>query len=176
MLETQAVIGRIQLRRMPSWTVRRQVNAERIAAVCRQYAVVRVPVVPADREHAFYKYYVFVEPGQLAHGWTRDRIVSEISARGVSCTQGSCSEVYLEKAFDGTAYRPKQRLQVAKELGETSVMFLVHPTLTDAEMDRTCQVIGEVLSMAGKKNSVEAPNESADTDAVGSGARRCDMA
>lgn len=176
MLETQAVIGRIQLRRMPSWIVQRQVNAKRIAAVCRQYAVVRVPVVPADLEHAFYKYYVFVEPDQLAHGWTRDRIVSEISARGVSCTQGSCSEVYLEKAFDGTAYRPKQRLQVAKELGETSVMFLVHPTLTDAEMDRTCQVIGEVLSMAEKKNSVEVPNESAGTDAVGSCAQRCDMA
>ena len=176
MLETQAVIGRIQLRRMPSWIVQRQVNAKRIAAVCRQYAVVRVPVVPADLEHAFYKYYVFVEPDQLAHGWTRDRIVSEISARGVSCTQGSCSEVYLEKAFDGTAYRPKQRLQVAKELGETSAMFLVHPTLTDAEMDRTCQVIGEVLSMAEKKNSVEVPNESAGTDAVGSCAQRCDMA
>jgi len=176
MLETQAVIGRIQLRRISSWTVQRQVNAERIGAVCRRYAVVRAPVVPADLEHAYYKYYVFVEPDRLAHGWTRDRIVSEISARGVSCTQGSCSEVYLEKAFDGTAYRPKQRLQVAKELGETSVMFLVHPTLTDAEMERACQVIGEVLSLAESENSVEVPGESVGTDAVASCGQRCDMA
>ena len=176
MLETQAVIGRIQLRRMPFWTVQRQINAERIAAVCRQYAVVRVPVVPADLEHAFYKCYVFVEPGQLAHGWTRDRIVSEISARGVSCTQGSCSEVYLEKAFDATAFRPKQRLQVAKELGETSVMFLVHPTLTDAEMIRTCEVVGEVLSMAQKKSSAELPTESAGAAALDACGQRCDMA
>lgn len=175
MLETQAVIGRIQLQRMPSWTVQRQANAERIGAVCRQYEVVRVPVVPADVVHAFYKYYVFVEPDQLAHGWTRDRIASEISARGVSCTQGSCSEVYLEKAFDSTVYRPKQRLKVAQELGETSLMFLVHPTLTEAEIQRTCQVIGEVLSMAERKNKVEVPNESSGTDPVDSCRRRGDM-
>lgn len=151
MLETQAVIGRIQLRRMPSWTAQRRANAERIAAVCRQYSAVRVPVVPADVEHAFYKFYVFVEAGELADGWTRDRIANDISARGVPCAPGSCSEVYLEKAFDNTGFRPERRLKVAQELGETSLMFLVHPTLTDADIERTCQAIDEVLSIAERK-------------------------
>lgn len=151
MLETQAVIGRIQLQRMPSWTAQRRANAAKIAAVCRQYAAVRVPVVPANLEHAFYKYYVFVEPDKLADGWTRDRIVNEISTRGVPCAAGSCSEVYLEKAFDNTGFRPQRRLKVAQELGETSIMFLVHPTLTEADMEITCQVIGDVLSIAGRK-------------------------
>lgn len=158
MLETQAVIGRIQLKRMPLWTAQRQANAEKIAAVCQQHAAVRVPLVPADVQHAFYKYYVFVEPDQLADGWTRDRIVSEISARGAPCAQGSCPEVYLEKAFDNTGFRPEHRLKVAQELGETSLMFLVHPTLTDADLERTCQVIGEVLSMAEGKDRLEAQN------------------
>lgn len=148
MLETQAVIGRIQLQRMPLWTAQRRANAGKIAAVCRQYASVRVPAVPADVEHAFYKYYVFVEPDKLADGWTRDRIVNEIAAKGVPCAPGSCSEVYLEKAFDATDFRPRRRLKVAQELGETSLMFLVHPTLTDADMERACQVIGDVLSLA----------------------------
>lgn len=176
MLETQAVIGRIQLRRMPFWTAQRQANADRIGAVCRQSAVVRVPVVPAGLEHAFYKYYVFIEPDRLAHGWTRDRIVIEISARGVLCAQGSCSEVYLEKAFDGTAYRPKQRLQVAKELGETSLMFFVHPTLTEADMEKTCEAIGAVLSMAQKTSSVDAANQGGVMNAVDSFERHCDTA
>lgn len=161
MLETQAVIGRIQLRRMPLWTARRQANARKIAAACLQYPAVRVPAVPADIQHAFYKYYVFVDPKKLADGWTRDRIVNEISARGVPCSQGSCSEVYLEKAFDNTGYRPENRLKVAQELGETSLMFLVHPSLTDADMERTCEVIGEVLSMAGRKDSVAVPSAEA---------------
>lgn len=151
MLETQAVIGRIQLQRMPLWTAQRRANAAKIATVCQQYAAVRVPAVPVDVDHAFYKFYVFVEPHKLAEGWTRDRIVNEVSARGVPCAPGSCSEVYLEKAFDNTDYRPQHRLKVAQELGETSLMFLVHPTLTDADMERTCHVIGEVLSIAEDK-------------------------
>ncbi len=58
------------------------------------------------------------------------------------------SEVYLEKAFDGTGYRPAQPLPVARELGETSIMFLVHPTLTAAEIDKTCAVLQEVMGLA----------------------------
>ena len=148
MLETQAVIGRIQLQRMAMWTSQRQSNASRIAATCRECAALRVPVVPADVQHAFYKFYVFVEPEKLAGGWTRDRIIEEISARGVPCVHGTCSELYMEKAFDNTGFRPKNRLPVAKELGETSLMFLVHPSLSNQDIQKTCLVIREVMAMA----------------------------
>lgn len=100
-------------------------------------------------QHAFYKFYVYVRPENLALDWSRDRIIDEINALGVPCYQGSCSEVYLEKAFDNTGWRPVERLPVAKELGETSLMFLVHPTLTVAEINRTCEVITQVLENAG---------------------------
>ena len=69
------------------------------------------------------------------------------------CYQGSCSEVYLEKAFDGTGWRPEPRLPVAKELGETSLMWLVHPTLTQAEMARTAVVVAQVLRQASASGS-----------------------
>lgn len=148
MLEIQAAIGRIQLRRMPLWSEQRRSNAEKIQAVCRQHAALRVPDVSYDMQHAYYKYYVFIEPNNLSDSWTRDRIVSEISARGVPCMTGTCPEVYLEKAFDNTNYRPLNRLKVAKELGETSIMFLVHPTLTTANVNITCKIIDEVFEMA----------------------------
>ena len=86
-----------------------------------------------------------MQTDQLADGWTRDRIVEAISAQGVPCYQGSCSEVYLEKAFDNTGWRPVERLPVTRELGEASLMFLVHPTLTDAEVAKTCAVVDAVL-------------------------------
>jgi dTDP-4-amino-4,6-dideoxygalactose transaminase len=159
MIEMQAVIGRIQLRRMPDWTAARTRNAMRIAAVCREFPALRVPdlrcascVGDCARAvgcvHAHYKHYVFVRSDQLSAGWSRDRIIGEINAAGVPCYQGSCSEVYLERAFYGTGWRPKERLPVAKELGETSLMFLVHPTLTDAEIEKTCQVIQQVMRQA----------------------------
>lgn len=148
MLEMQAVIGRIQLRKMTEWTAQRTANAQAIAAACRRHAALRVPDVAADIVHAYYKFYAFVEPQHLADGWSRDRIVQEISALGVPCMQGSCSEVYLEKAFDNTTYRPAERMPVARELGDTSIMFLVHPTLTQTQIRTTIQAIDSVLALA----------------------------
>ncbi|MNZ62131.1 DegT/DnrJ/EryC1/StrS aminotransferase family protein [compost metagenome] len=142
------MIGRIQLRRLDAWHARRLANAERIWDCARQLRGLRTPSIPADLVHAAYKCYLFVEPGLLAVGWDRDRILAEINARGVPCFYGSCSEVYLEKAFDNTGLRPAERLPVARELGETSLMFLVHPTLTDAEIDKTCAVLTEVMAEA----------------------------
>ncbi|TFF04027.1 DegT/DnrJ/EryC1/StrS aminotransferase family protein [Pseudomonas sp. BCA14] len=148
MLEVQAVIGRIQLGRMKAWQAQREQNATRIWDAARELPALRVPLFPEESVHAAYKCYVFVRPEQLKDGWSRDRILSEIAARGVPAFSGSCSEVYLEKAFDNTGWRPAQRLANAKELGETSMMFLVHPTLTRAEMDLTCQVIIDVVTEA----------------------------
>lgn len=148
MMEVQAVIGRIQLQRMPAWHAKRLANAERIWSSAQALAGLRVPTVPAEVTHAAYKCYVFVEPSHLKAGWDRDRILNEVTARGVPCFSGSCSEVYLEKAFDDTGWRPVERLPVAKELGETSLMFLVHPTLTEAEIDKTCDVLAQVMREA----------------------------
>ncbi len=148
MLEVQGVIGRIQLQRMPAWQAARRRNAETILAACAESPALRVPQVPAHVEHAWYRAYAFVRPEALATGWDRDRIMHEIKTRGVPCYSGSCSEVYLEKAFDDTPWRPVERLPVARALGETSLMFLTHPTLTPAELAKTCAVIREVMTQA----------------------------
>ncbi|CAE6911033.1 Perosamine synthetase (WeeJ) [Pseudomonas marincola] len=145
MMEVQGVIGRIQLQRMKVWQAGRLANAGRIWSTARELPGLRVPNLPVDITHAAYKCYVFVEPTRLKKGWDRDRIINEVLARGVPCFSGSCSEVYLEKAFENTGWRPKERLAVARELGETSLMFLVHPTLTPAEIDKTCGVLSEVM-------------------------------
>lgn len=150
MLEIQAVLGRIQLKRMTEWTKKRQLNSEKIKETLLQFSCVRVPQPSDDYIHACYKFYAFVIPSLLKDGWNRDRIMHEINSREVPCYQGSCSEVYLEKAFDNTRYRPKARLPVAKELGETSLMFLVHPTLTEDELSKTCIAISDVLNQAQK--------------------------
>ncbi|SDO62931.1 dTDP-4-amino-4,6-dideoxygalactose transaminase [Halomonas shengliensis] len=148
MTEMQAAIGRIQLGRMPAWKAARRANAERIWQAARDCPGLRVPGVPDHIEHAAYKCYVFVEPERLASGWDRDRIQAATVARGVPCFSGSCSEVYREKAFQHTDWRPETPLPVARELGETSLMFLCHPTLTREEIDKTCGVLAEVMAEA----------------------------
>jgi dTDP-4-amino-4,6-dideoxygalactose transaminase len=150
MTEMQAVIGKIQLKRMPNWHIKRLSNINKIWNTARQCKGLRVPNVPNFIEHAAYKCYIFVEQDRLKKEWNRDRIIYEVSALGVPCYSGSCSEVYLEKAFDGTGFRPKKRLPNARELGETSLMFLVHPALTEDEIQQTCSAIVSVMKLAAK--------------------------
>lgn len=148
--EMQSAIGRIQLERMPDWHRARTQNAARISEALAPFdgGPVRLALPEEGITHAWYKYYAFVRPEGLAPGWDRDRIVAEIAQAGVPAMQGSCSEVYLEKAFDGTGLRPETPLKVARELGATSLMLLVHPTLSTAEMDKTAQVLGEAMTRA----------------------------
>ena len=151
MTEMQAAIGRIQLKRMPDWHRKRLSNANSIWNAAKQCKGLRVPTIPDHVEHAAYKCYVFVKPKALKNDWSRDRIIKEIKILGVPCYSGSCSEVYLEKAFDNTGFRPKERLPNAKELGGASLMFLVHPTLTENEIQQTCDAIISVARLSTER-------------------------
>lgn len=156
MMEVQAAIGRIQLRRMGDWVAQRGANAQLLidglAAVSGPGGLLRFPRPSAsDTLHANYKLYGYIRPERLAEGWSRDRIITEIVAAGVPVYQGSCSEVYLEKAFDGASYRPTKPLEVARQLGETSLMWLVHPTLQRDELARVAEVSASVLGQASNE-------------------------
>lgn len=154
MTEMQAVIGRIQLTRMPDWNAKRTANAQAILKACAQWeakgylSVSKIEDTPEFVEctHAYYKLYVYVQSDNLPEGWSRDRIIEAINELDVPCFSGSASEVYLEKAFDNTGLRPNPRLPIAEQLGETSLMFLVHPTLTTVEIKQTIQAIDSVFA------------------------------
>lgn len=160
MTEIQGAIGRIQLKRMPEWTEKRNANQNKIWETCRLLTGLRVPEFNSKswkfynkgNIHAAYKCYVFIEEEFLNADWTRDRVIDEILNLGVPCFSGSCSEVYLEKAFEGKEYKPSKRLENAKKLGDTALMFLVHPTLTRHEINLTCKAITSVMTMAAIKN------------------------
>lgn len=147
MMEMQAVIGRIQLRRMSEWTQKRYENAQQLFDVFKKSPYFTVHEPSVDYQHAYYKCYVQVNTDALPEGWSRDRIMHELNSLNVPCFSGSCSEVYLEHAFDHTPWRPQQRLVNAQKLGETSLMFLVHPTLSDENMNTMLEAIQKVQQM-----------------------------
>lgn len=148
MTEMQGAMGRIQIDLLPGWTRLRQRHAGRIWETASSTLGLRSPVLVDGGEHAAYKACLFVEPKALKAGWDRDRIMREIVSQGIPCFSGGCAEIYLEKAFDGTPWRPAERLPNARKLGETSLMLLVHPTLEDRHLDRTCEVLADVTRRA----------------------------
>jgi dTDP-4-amino-4,6-dideoxygalactose transaminase len=150
MTEMQAAIGRCQIGKMPDWHEKRVQNAQALYGVGVDHStVVEVPQIPDAIEHAWYKFYLMVRVAGLADGWDRDRILTRLGELGVPSYSGSCPEVYLEKAFEGGSYR-FERLPVARDLGERSLMFLVHPTLTDKDMEQMLIRIDQVLKEASK--------------------------
>lgn len=151
MLEVQAAVGRIQLTRMAAWTARRTEIAREIASALGPFDnSVRVPEPSEAMTHAYYRQYAYVRPDGLKTGWSRDRIVSTCVERGAIVMHGSCSEVYLERAFDNAPFRPAKRFPIARELGETSLMFLCHPTISDEELSRILAVVTAVLEEASQ--------------------------
>lgn len=150
MTEMQAAIGRIQLKRLPDWHAARRKNAEILLGGFRDIDALRNPEVPDHVEHAWYKFYTFVRPEALKSNWSRDRMMNAITAAGVPCYSGSCPEVYREKVMVEAGLAPLQRLPRAVELGETSLMFLVHPTLTENEMGRTVEAVRRLMIEAAR--------------------------
>jgi dTDP-4-amino-4,6-dideoxygalactose transaminase len=172
MIEMQAAIGRIQLKKMSQWTLARNQNAQILRDALTSLNVLRMPSYRCstctnecgievnqnlDRKdcdsgctHAYYKFYAYINPEMLADGWDREKIIQEIIKVGIPCGSGSCSEIYLEKAFDRLACRPTQRLPNAKELGETAMAFVVHPTIAAEQMRAYAEDIRQIFIRASK--------------------------
>jgi dTDP-4-amino-4,6-dideoxygalactose transaminase len=150
MTEMQAAIGRIQLRKLPDWIEKRRRNVDILTKAFLKIPALRVTMPPKDIKHAYYKYYVFVKRDMLKTEWSREKIITAINAEGIPCFTGSCSEMYLEKAFDADGMRPEKRLPVAEELGDTSMMFLVHPTLSENDMRDMVKAVEKVMAVAVK--------------------------
>lgn len=148
MLEMQAAIGRHQLTNLEESIELRNRNAGLFIEQLDGLDALRIPVVAEGDRHAYYKFYVYVEPDALKPGWNRDRLQQEIGAAGVPVTSGSCSEIYLERAFIDAGLGPSERLPVAKELGETSLMFQVHPTLDPEVVSEAAGIVADIVKQA----------------------------
>jgi len=148
MLEIQGVLGRQCLTQLDDWITIRRRHAGRLNAALAKESAIRLTLPPSEIEHSYYKYYAFVRPEALRSGWSRDRILSEVSREGVTCLAGSCSEMYQERAFAKNRLKQSERLPVAKELGETSLMMLVHPTLTSEAIEYSAETLKKVLREA----------------------------
>lgn len=148
MTEIQAALGRIQLARLEETVSQRRRNAELWMEYFDALPALRTPRPPESDGHSYYRLYTYVRPEALAPGWSRDRIREELRDAGLNVTGGSCSEIYLEEAFVRAGLGPMERLPVARELGDTSLAFLTHPTLSEAAIHEAGELVTEVVRAA----------------------------
>lgn len=146
MTEMQSAMGRLALKKLPEWIRKRQEFAFELESLFRKYNFLRTPEFDSNFSHVYYRSYTFIIPELLPKNWTRDSIINAISAEGIPCFSGSCSEIYLEKVFVNNNLSPEKRLSNAKELGDTSICFLTHPTLSEKDKSDTLHAISKVLN------------------------------
>lgn len=147
MSEVQAAVGRRQLSKLPEWVARRRHLAALLRDGLEDLDALRLPSPPPSVEHAWYRFWAHVRPERLAPGWSRDRVVSAVAAEGVPVSHGGCTEIHREKAFD-EAGRVADPVVTAADLGRTSIVFPVHPTLRDEDVEDLVAAVRKVLLVA----------------------------
>ena len=145
--ELQSAIGSYQLEQLADWSQSRKRNGAWLCKSLGNIDGLRITIPGSAEDHAYYKYYFFVDPDKLAAGYNRDRIVAEITASGVPCFTGSCPEIYKEKAFT-SLYGETAPLPVAEMLGQTSVLVNVHPGIEEEHLQHYVEVIQSVMLKA----------------------------
>ena len=154
MTEIQAVVGRIMLKRLDKMVGSRRHHADIMNDRLSGLEGLRLTIPDEDILHSYYKYYVYVRPELLRKPVTRDIILKELSNRGIPCGVGACPEIYKEKAFRkqraSLGLKSQKVLPVARRLGETSMMFQVHPTLSSAAIEYMAASLIDILKRSVK--------------------------
>ena len=146
--DMQAAVGRIQLNLLDTWIELRTRNASILAEVLSDLSCLCVPSIPDNIVHAWYKFYAYINPNYLLPDWSRARIIQEIVSLGYPAFSGSCGQIYLEKCFVSSNISPMQDLPNASYMANTSLMLLVHPTISEAQMHLYAQSVRAVLLRA----------------------------
>jgi dTDP-4-amino-4,6-dideoxygalactose transaminase len=145
MTEMQAAIGRVQLKKLDQWIEQRRKNAALFAQILSKNPVFRIPTPKEDLFCSYYKFYAFLNSDELSSKYSRDELLKKLSDLGIPAFSGICPEIYLENAFIERNLGPKHRLPVAKWLGETSLMFQVHPTLSATDVSDMANTVLDCL-------------------------------
>ncbi len=146
--EAQAAIGLLQLSKLPAWIARRRAHASLLNKALAGIDAVSVPRPPAHLHHAYYKFYFFVNTDALAQGWSRDRIVEELIARGVPARVGACPDIAREKAFADAGPQPAH--PGAQAIEDRTVLLPVHPTLTAGNLAFMTETLRAVVAQAAR--------------------------
>ncbi len=155
MTEMQAAIGCMQLAKLDAWRAARNRNAAMLNAGLESIPGLRLTLPPADVGHAYYRYYAFLDADMLMPGWDQTRVIAAINAEGVPCFVGSCGEIYRELAFTRAGLQPVRPHPGASRLAQTSLAFLLHPTLNERDMLDTCAAVAKVMRVAARVPGID---------------------
>lgn len=149
MTEIQAALGRVALRKLPKWLEKRRTFANLYNQSFKDTPALRLTIAGSEINHAYYKYYCFIRPELIKPDWDIIRIIENINAHGVPVMSGSCWNISEEVAFKQAGWNvPADKLPNAHSLKDTSLLLLLHPTLTEEDIVKAAEIVKNVISEA----------------------------
>ncbi|HEX9335297.1 MAG TPA: DegT/DnrJ/EryC1/StrS family aminotransferase [Pseudonocardiaceae bacterium] len=132
-----AAIMRVQLRKLPSLLDRRRKVAAGYHDLLAGVPGMRLPVEPADRDHAWQTYTVL-----LADDVDRGEVAGHLRQRGIGCNIGTYAS-HLQPIYDSAADCP-----VSRQVFEHGLAIPMHANLTDEQVERVATALRSALPAA----------------------------
>jgi perosamine synthetase len=140
MTDMQAALGRSQLRRLHGFLDRRRSLATRYTAALRSLPV-RLPQVPPDRTHMFYRYVIGVQDAVA--------LMRRMHERGIECKPPVSGVLHRFLGQDGCP--------AAEAASRTAVSIPLYPSLSDADADVVAGAIADELEHRPAARRIRAP-------------------
>ena len=140
MSSMHAATGLVQLGRLEEYLSARRRNAGYLTGRLAEIGVIDPPFVAPDCTHSYYKYICRLRPDS---GVDLDWFVHAVAAEGVPLSRRYPTSlprqpVFREAGFGG------QPCPVADRLGGELFTLLVHPTVTEGDLEEVMKAVGKV--------------------------------
>lgn len=147
MTEMQAAIELRQLDLLPGWLSDRRSAAKTYTEAFRHIEGLRVSEPTDDSLHAYYKYYVFLDPEYYENpAQAKFHLLEKAKKGGVPLFYGSCPEIYKEGGFKHTNIHNQDRNKNAEALGDLSLMLNVDPSVNGGDQEKVIGFLKEAIN------------------------------
>ncbi len=135
--ELQAAVLRIKLRRLEAWNQARRAHANRYTEALSGLGDLQLPVEEEWAEHVYHMYTVRTP--------RRDDLAAAFADAGIGNAVHYRVPCHLQKALAECGYREGSLPETERAAHEV-LSLPMFPELTDAQIDRVCEVVWEALA------------------------------
>ncbi|HEY4675389.1 MAG TPA: DegT/DnrJ/EryC1/StrS family aminotransferase [Candidatus Bathyarchaeia archaeon] len=139
MPEISAAIGLAQLKKLPGFVAKRRQNAKRLSQKLTKAKRLRLPKVPADREHSWYLYTVRLEKTKEE---ARDKLVEDLKRNDIEAFVCYRNPIHLMPYYRKFG---KRKLPETEKAAKQVFSLPVHPGVTAEQIDFIGKAVSQLL-------------------------------
>jgi len=143
MPEMEAAIGRVQLKRLPSFLEARTRNAQNLTENLKDLAGIQVPIVEEWAKHAWYVYTIRVKPG--VSPISRNDLMKKLNENEIASAPYYESPIHLSPYYSKTFKYKKGNFPESEKAADEVLSVPCHPALTNEDCSKIVNTLRTLL-------------------------------